>query len=203
MIYVLPFAYQLLRDPPSKEQGKNIIKTKIHQNVEQGWREDIQNKSSLTYINPDSVRVGKVHQIYSSVRNNTFDIRRADVTAKLLTGTYTLQSNKAKFNQFNVNPQCPLCKKFPETRDHFIVVCDSLNDIRTPYLRKVKILFDCCSGINNVIETPELCVQLLLDSIHLSSFHLTTLRDHQREYMELYSREMLYKLHMQRVKLLK
>ena len=40
--------------------------------------------------------------------------------AKFLTGTYTLQSNKAKFNQFCVNPQCPLCKKLPGTREQFI-----------------------------------------------------------------------------------
>ena len=64
---------------------ENIIKTKIHKKFEQGLREDIRNKSSLKYINPDSVRVGKDHQIYSFLRNNTFDNRRTEVKAKLLT----------------------------------------------------------------------------------------------------------------------
>ena len=75
--YVLPSAYQLLGEPPSKEQWKNIIKTKIHQKINR-------NKPSLKYINPDLVRAGKVHQIYSFLRNNTFDVRRTEVKAKLL-----------------------------------------------------------------------------------------------------------------------
>ena len=53
-------------------------------------------------------------------------------------------------------------------------------------------MFDCSSGMNNVIETPELCVQLLLDSSYLPSFQLATLSDHQKENMELYSREIVY-----------
>ena len=38
-------------------------------------------------------------------------VRRAEIKARLLTGTYTLQSNRAKFNQYNVSPICKLCKK--------------------------------------------------------------------------------------------
>ena len=103
----------------------------MHHTIEQQWRDDIETKSSLKYLNPDAVRVGKVHQVYAFVRNNVHDVRRAEVKARLLTGTYTLQSNRAKFNQFNVSPICQLCNKHPETREHFLISCESLKNIRT------------------------------------------------------------------------
>ena len=96
--YSLPSAYELLKNPPSKEQWKKTVKDKVHQTIEKQWRDDIESKSSLKYLNPDAVRVGKVHHVYASVRNNIHDVRRAEVKARLLTGTYTLQSNRAKFN---------------------------------------------------------------------------------------------------------
>ena len=107
-----------------------------------------------------------------------------------------------RFWWINVISRITWSKNYPEIREHFIVVCESLNDIRNPYLNKIRSLFNFSSGINNVIETPELCAQLL-DSSHLPTSQLETLSDHQSERVELYSREMIYRLHMQRVKLLK
>lgn len=115
-----PTAYTILVDTPKKDQWKNQVSSKVHQHVETIWKEDFASKSSLKYLNPNSVRVGRVHQIYAYVNNSTFDIRRAEMKSRLLTGKYTLQSNRARFNQFNVNPHCPLCNKQAETREHII-----------------------------------------------------------------------------------
>ena len=124
--YDLPSAYELLENPPTKEQWKKSVKTKIHEAVDQQWHDDIKSKSSLRYLNPGAVKIGKVHQVYASVRKNTYDVRRAEVKVRLLTGTYTLQSNRAKFNQYNVCPTYQLCNKNPETREHFITVCEKV-----------------------------------------------------------------------------
>ena len=51
--------------------------------------------------------------------------------ARLQTGSYTLHANGARFNQFSVTPLCPPCKQAPETREHFIVTCKCLKDIRS------------------------------------------------------------------------
>ena len=96
-----PMNYWII--PHQKNNGEKTVKNKVHQTIEQQWRDDIETKSPLKYLNPDAVRVGKVHQVYAFVRNNVHDVRRAEVKARLLTGTYTLQSNRAKFNQFNVS----------------------------------------------------------------------------------------------------
>ena len=131
--YDLPLAYKLLENPPSKEQWKKFVKTKIHEAIEQQGHDYIKSRSSLRYLNPDAVKIGKVHQVYASVRNTTYDVRRAEVKVRLLTGTYTLQPNRAKFNQYNASPTCQLCNKNPETADHFITVCESLQNIRSVF----------------------------------------------------------------------
>ena len=74
--------------------------------IEGIWREDTASKSLLKCRNIESVKVGKVHQIYSTVRSNALDVRRAEVKAK-----YTLQSNRASFNQSKVSPKCKFVKQ--------------------------------------------------------------------------------------------
>ena len=201
--YDLPSAYELLENPPTKEQWKKSVKTKIHEAVEQQWHDDIKSKSSLRYLNPGAVKIGKVHQVYASVRNNTYDVRRAEVKVRLLTGTYTLQSNRAKFNQYNVSPTCQLCNKNPETREHFITVCESLKNIRLVYLNKIRSLFEHSSvKINSLLADSARCTQLLLDSSHPDINNILQPDSSETEFLELYSRELLFKLHLERTKIL-
>ena len=83
------------------------------------------------------------------------------------TGTYTLQSNRAKFNQYNVSPICQLCNKDPETREHFLTCCETLQNIRSVYLSKIRYLFEPSSDkINSILDDPAKCTQVLLDSSH-------------------------------------
>ena len=84
-----------------------MIKSKVHQTIESQWRQDIKTKSSSKYLNPELVRVGKVHHLFLCL-NNTQDVRRDETEARFLTGTYTLQYNRARFYLLDVNPQCPL-----------------------------------------------------------------------------------------------
>ena len=180
------------------------MKNKVHQTIEQQWRGDIETKSSLNYLNPDALRAGKVHQVYAFVRNNVHDVRRAEVKARLLTGTYTLQSNRAKFNQFNVSPICQLCNKHPETREHFLTSCESLKNIRTLYINKIRSLLDhSSSNINILLDDPANCTQLLLDSSHPDIDNILQLNSDQISQLELYSRELIFKIHLERTKTIK
>ena len=52
------------------------------------------------------------------IRNKS-TIEFAEVKARILTNTYTLQSNRAKYNQHRVNDTCQLCKTGTEDREHF------------------------------------------------------------------------------------
>ena len=105
--------------------------------LEDEWKEDIHNKSSLKYLN--HMKVGTVHHLYSTARHNMIDRQRAEIKARFLTGTYTLQGNRAAFNLFKVNPTCKMCKQsqLPETREHVISVCSTYYDERSSFNTKV------------------------------------------------------------------
>ena len=90
-IYDLPSAYELFVNPPSKNEWKAILNSKLNCFVETAWEKDIRDKSSLKYLNPQSVSVGNSHSCWSSVRYNVHDSKRAELKVKILTGSYTVE----------------------------------------------------------------------------------------------------------------
>ena len=86
--YGLPSVFELLNDPPSKEAWKCTLNHKIHDKVKTSWKSDIECKSSTKYLNANVLNVGSSHHIWSTVRDNIHDSRRAQIKCKLLTGTY-------------------------------------------------------------------------------------------------------------------
>ena len=91
--YDLPSVFELLSNPPSKEAWKCLLNCKVHDMVEAAWKADIESKSSTKYLNPSVLNVGSSHHIWSTVRDNIHDSRRAQIKCKILTGTYILQAN--------------------------------------------------------------------------------------------------------------
>ena len=85
--------------------------------------DEIEQKSSLKYVNPEVIKVSKCHPIWSTVWTSVNDSRRAQLKCKLLTGTYILQAIRAVFNQYQVDSTCKLHSVAPETRHHFVAEC--------------------------------------------------------------------------------
>ena len=76
-------------------------------------------------------------------RSSACDIQSAlsSVTsyrAKFIAGSYILHSNRARFNQFKVDPTCPLCGNDKEDMTHMLAVCTSLQHSRTRNVNKIK-----------------------------------------------------------------
>ena len=69
-LYRLLLPSQLLENVPTRNKWKKMVDQLC---VETQRREDISSKPSLKYINPERVKVGKAHHIWSSVRNNIHD----------------------------------------------------------------------------------------------------------------------------------
>ena len=137
--YKMPSVYALLEEQPSKSKWKQILKQSVHSYVEALWTSELESKQSLKYVNPVGLKVGKSHPVWSSVRCNVMDNRRAQVKCKLLTGTYILQGNRAAFNQHEVDPTCKLCSAAPETRQHFLTECTSFSLRGKNSLKRFKI----------------------------------------------------------------
>ena len=80
-------------------------------------------KSSLKFLNTQNYKIGEVHYLWKNAGFNLMAIKKAGLKAKLMTGTYVLQSNRAKFNQYSVNPTCLLCGDDAEDMIHFLLKC--------------------------------------------------------------------------------
>ena len=46
-MYNLPSIFQLLSNPPSKNEWKRVMNTAVNKAVEEGWQQDVKSKSSL------------------------------------------------------------------------------------------------------------------------------------------------------------
>jgi hypothetical protein len=71
-----------------------------------------------------------------------------NIKAKLITGTYTLQANRAKFNQHSVSSTFLLCKSDSEDRIHLVLHCTTYTHIWDKHLNTLQLLmsenFDRC-----------------------------------------------------------
>jgi hypothetical protein len=82
--------------------------------------------------------IGKTHNIWYSGGAEPYAVNRPCVKAQLACGTYTLQKDRSKFSKHAASPTCQLCKSEPEDRLHFLVKCKALEEIRTPFISKLR-----------------------------------------------------------------
>ena len=198
--YGLPSVFELLNDPPAKEAWKCTLNHKIHDMVNASWKSDIDSKSSTKYLNENVLNVGSSHHIWSTVRDNVHDSRRAQIKCKLLTGTYILQANRAAFNQYAVNPTCKLCQVAPETRQHFVGECAFFKDDRRIYIEKLSTITSLSHHVLKLTD-PDFLTRLTLDvSVILN---IDKIDSGELGLLELYIREYIYRIHVRRVVALK
>lgn len=208
MKYDLPSAYDLLENPLSKSSWKTLTNDKIKTHIKSTWLEDAKSKSSLKYLNIESCEVGKAHILWATVPPNVRDVEPAAIKARLLTGTYVLQANRARFNQYNVDPTCLICSVEPEDRMHFLIRCPVFNEKRAVHLQRLRsaLASSISSHFADVIFSCEsTLLQLLLDCSHQLITHMLDmcLIDTLIRIVEPISRRLIFNLHSMRSVLIK
>ena len=93
-----------------KIEWKGIVKKSINTYWNTKLQQDCQSKSSLSLLGTTSLEMGETHIVWDSINNSVRDVRQAITKARMLTGTYMLQTLKSKFNQSEVDPTCPICR---------------------------------------------------------------------------------------------
>ena len=184
-----------LSNPPSKTEWKRLLNDAVNSATEATWKQDIEEKSSLKYVNTDLLKVGKSHHV------SIHDSRRAQIKSKLLTGTYILQGNRAAFNQYQVNSTCKLCSAAHETRQHFISECDFLEKERTDYIEKLQKLPVLINIPSAQVQNPEFLTQLTLDASAV--LDIEQCEKDIWGLLELQTRENISKIHHKRISELK
>ena len=103
-----------------------MVKTAIHNFWTTKIISDASSKSTLKYLAIQNYRVGVTHNIWTDASVDTQAVKKAGVKARLTTGTYMLQTSRAKFSKQGVSPVCQLCHTGDEDIAHFLLSCSSL-----------------------------------------------------------------------------
>ena len=194
--YNLPDAYELINNMPNKERWKTMVKEATNTTYRKEIMEDIKNKSSLKFLEIQQHPLDDPHLIYRYVGSNPHEVEKAAIKARLLTGTYTLQANRHRFNQYEVDKTCELCSKEAEDRQHFILHCTALEQARNKHMPKL------LETVPNLKGKNELLLQCILDCSHkdLEQYLQRTKATEQK--LEEISRSLLYDLHTCRTRTL-
>ena len=130
----------MMGNPPTKHQWKQLLNKAFGEHLHTEWHNDINDKPSLKYLALPKHLNKQSHQLWHSVPNNICAVTKANIRAKLITGTYTLQANRAKFNQYSVSSTCILCKSESDDRIHLVLHCTTYTHIRDKHLNTLQLL---------------------------------------------------------------
>ncbi len=203
--YDLPTPWDLLEDPQDKSAWKTMYdkQLKIH------WTSHVTNLAARSkkarFLNPLSYHIGKPHPIIRYGPNTVRDIQKCTIKLQVITGSYILQAHRARFNQFQVKPDCLLCGDAPEDRIHFLVECSALADRRSPYIAEIKEVLRKNSDANTVddlLENTETCTTVILDCTSEVITSRIPLTKNSVAEIELISQKLIHSLHFGRKSML-
>ena len=121
-----------------------------------------------------------------------FDSKRVQLECRLLTGTYSLQSNKTVFNQHLANPRCKLCVTvLQKIANTFLRNAPAYGEAREKVADQVS---EMSERFSVDVSFSEELIRRILD--------LSVCTDSKQDIykLELHSREMIHTLHYKRKK---
>ena len=126
--YSLPPPLTLLRCPPSKASLKIMVKSGVISFWESKLRAEAKPLPSLQYFKPDYMSLVKPHPIWTSCGSNPFEVNKAVIQARMLSGRYITDqlarhwtSNSAGFCTL---PNCSM--NTYGSLEHLLLVCPAL-----------------------------------------------------------------------------
>lgn len=181
----------------TKQEWKNLVESK----VVTYWKHRIelasQSYSSLKYLNKQYT-YGEYHPLLQVPCRSSFEVSRMPARMRILTGTITLQSTRAKFNQNDVDPRCVLCHEEPETVEHFLYNCEPLSDVRQPIIQDISNLL-ALTRKGDLLRCHEVRVQALIDCSEYIEYHKKNWELFCD--IEFHVRRLIYAIYVQRLKL--
>ena len=158
----------------------------------------------MQYLDIKDKPIGKKCQVWKFVPNNTLEVKKGEFKARLVTRTYTLQTDRAKFTGTNETETCLLCKSSAEDTNHFLLECTALQQERERHLTVLKsyVKRNINDGILETIGNHNLMAQFILDCSSDTIRRLVHLRELTCKDIENITRTLCYSLHTKRATLL-
>ena len=200
--YHLPRLEDLLEDKPPKKLWKKMIRKALDVHLDTTMQEEKEARSTLKHMDNRSVR--SAHPIWKYLPNNTLEVRKAEVKAKIITRTYTLQSDRSKFANGHEDSTCQICNNGIEDTKHFLLNCTSLSIERQKFMAIIKQYintqeqYNCFEKLNH----EGLLLKLILEptSTELKPF-MRRMKINNFKELEGMTRTLCYGLHTRRATL--
>ena len=145
---------------------------------------------------------GKSNLIWNNVGNNTTDVKRGITKARMLTGVYMLQTTQSRFNQYEVEQMCPLCRLAAEDIHYMLLRCPALSEVRSALVSSIRQLLISHLGSSWWLTRsgPQI-VRLCVDSANIKSQTQSAIEECFLERLEMLGRRFGHKLHIKRLQL--
>ena len=183
----------------TKLRWKNFSRRAVSQYWSEKLREEAADKSSLTNCNLTEMTTGKSHLIWNNVGNNTTDVKRGITKDRMLTGVYMLQTTKSRFNQYEVDQICPLCRLAAEDHQHMLLRCPALSEVRSPLFSSIRQLLISHLRLSWwFTRSGSQIVRLFVDSTNIKNQTQSAIEECFLERLEMLGRRFCHKLHIKR-----
>ena len=180
----------------SKDQWKLTMKKVVREYWTRLLQSEAEIRSTLDRCNIVA------HPVWDSVKSNRMDVTRVIIKARMLTGTYLLQTHRKKFNMDGVSDAtCPLCCLEDEDIVHMLTRCPARSEVKSPHLDDLKRCLQCALGPHawsDLVRDTGTLVQLIIECQKLAPDRIPEDRNLLNT-IDSYTRLLCYKLHLKRL----
>ncbi|CAC5380442.1 unnamed protein product [Mytilus coruscus] len=169
----LPSNHFLQESLPSKLKWKSVVTKQLNTYVY--WlntlKDEAELKSTLKYMEPNHLLIGKNHPVWNTFDKTKAEVRKTIIKTKLVSGTFILNSDRAKFNQ-SPSPLCQLCNLHEENISHFLLDCPLLSKTRITYFEPIKdyVIQHTTEEVwHSVFQLKPNIIRLIIDCRHFIS----------------------------------
>ena len=168
--YSLPPPLALLRCPPSKASFKSMVKSGVINFWETKLRAEAKPLPSLQYFKPDYMSLVKPHQIWTSCGSNPFEVNKAVIQARMLSGRYITDQLSRHWTTnrsgFCTLPNCTM--NTSGSLEHLLLLCPALEVARNRMKKLCNEKSDKNPLIKDIVNSAlansaETLMQFLLD----------------------------------------
>ncbi|CAC5401046.1 unnamed protein product [Mytilus coruscus] len=196
--YNLPSIAEFKEHLPSKIRWKKDINRSIADKCSNLLQKEMEEKSTLKHCDIQILKIHEVHPVWRTLPPITYEVKKANIEARFLTGTYLLQEHIQRFNGNSDEQKCLLCQIEQEDLIHFLLRCPALNEKRQKVFPALKQAIICNIGQNKWQEhftgNKELLMQVIIDSSKVRE-NILILNEETSTEIERISRKRCYYLH--------
>ncbi|CAC5395287.1 unnamed protein product [Mytilus coruscus] len=120
--YGLPPIHLLQESLPSKIKWKSLVTKQLNTYWLNTLKDEAESKSTLRYMETNHLLIGKHNPVWNIFDKTKAEVRKAIIKTRIVSRTFTLNSDRAKFNQ-SPYPLCQLCNHYEENISHFLLDC--------------------------------------------------------------------------------